>query len=69
MGNLLRERRTARGWSLHDLAGLTGVSVSYLSLVERGLRQPAPDVKVQIARALGRKVGELFPLRREDART
>jgi transcriptional regulator with XRE-family HTH domain len=52
---------------LAEVSGLTGCSISYLSLVERGLREPAPTTKVQIARGVGAKVAELFPL--EDLET
>ena len=52
----------ARGWTLTDAAGLTGYSVSYLSLVARGKREVGPAAKVRIARALGARVSDLFPL-------
>lgn len=58
----LREWRRQRGWSLTDISGLTGFSVSYLSLVERGFREPPPEAKVTIARRLGARVADVFPL-------
>lgn len=58
----LRQWRDSRGWTLAEASALTGCSVSYLSLVERGLREPPPTTKVQIARGLGAKLAELFPL-------
>jgi transcriptional regulator with XRE-family HTH domain len=67
MANALREWRTARGWTLADVGGLTGLTVSYLSLIERGLRDPTPQVKIAIARRVGARVGELFPPEREQA--
>lgn len=57
----LREWRERQGWTLADVSGLTGLSKSYLSLVERGLREPPPPTKVQIARRLGATVADLFP--------
>jgi transcriptional regulator with XRE-family HTH domain len=63
----LREWRERQGWTLADVSGLTGLSRSYLSRVERGLRDPSPDTKVQLARRLGAAVTELFPLREEAA--
>jgi transcriptional regulator with XRE-family HTH domain len=43
-GAELRRRRTARGWSLSDLAEAVHYDRGYLSKVERGLRVPAPAV-------------------------
>jgi transcriptional regulator with XRE-family HTH domain len=62
MPNLLRPWRERHGWTLVDLSGLTGISASYLSLVERDLREPPPATKVQIAHGVGAKVAELFPV-------
>jgi transcriptional regulator with XRE-family HTH domain len=57
----LRKWRERQGWTLIELSGLTGLTVSYLSLIERGLRNPPPQIKVRIARASGAKVADLFP--------
>lgn len=57
----LRRWRERKGWTLADLHGLTGLSVSHLSLIERGLREPSPQLKVQIARGIGASVAEVFP--------
>ncbi len=62
MASTLREWRERQGWTLTDVHGLTGVSVSHLSLIERGLREPPPQLKVQIARGVGAKVADIFPL-------
>jgi transcriptional regulator with XRE-family HTH domain len=62
MQNALRAWRKRRGWTLDEVSGLTGISAAHLSYMERGLREPAPAIKVQIARAVGEKVGELFPV-------
>lgn len=63
MTNNLRawRKHPSRGWTLVDVHGLTGVSVSYLSLIERGLRRPNAETKVKIARGMGAKVIDLFP--------
>ena len=50
--------------TLTEIADLSGYSVAYLSLVARGKREPGPDVKVQIARALRTRVADLFPVER-----
>jgi transcriptional regulator with XRE-family HTH domain len=60
--NLLRAWREDRGWTLDEVSGLTGVSVSYLSLAERGQREVAPATRVQIARGVGARVADLFPV-------
>jgi transcriptional regulator with XRE-family HTH domain len=61
MASQLRKWRKERGWDLADVSGLSGRSISYLSRVERGLYDPPPATKVQIARAVGAKVAEIFP--------
>ena len=61
VASALRTWREQQGWTLIDLSGLTGLTVSYLSLIERGLRNPPPQIKVRIARASGAKVAQLFP--------
>ena len=61
MTSALRAWRKRKGWTLADVCGLTGVAVSYLSLIERGRREPTPEVKVRIARGVGAKVAEVFP--------
>lgn len=52
LGGYIRERRLARALSLRKLSGLAGVSIAYLSQVERGLRRPSADILQSIARAL-----------------
>jgi len=50
-----------RQWSLYDVRGKTGISVSKLSLVEREIEQPNEDEKKRLARALGVQIQDLFP--------
>ena len=61
----LREWRTTRGWSLQIAAELTGYNRSTLSRLERG-QTPSlrPAARVDLARRLGARVGELFPVER-----
>ena len=56
----LRAWRTAQGYSLDEVSGLTGVSVPMLSRVENGQRQLAPHTRVVVARRLGVRLAELF---------
>jgi transcriptional regulator with XRE-family HTH domain len=65
----LREWRVCHDLKLPEVSDLTGYSVSYLSLVERGMRVPPPATKVRIARGLGAKVRDLFPLSEPAAAT
>jgi transcriptional regulator with XRE-family HTH domain len=58
--NRLRAWRIDHELSLEEVAGLTGLSASMLSLVERGKRQLAPLTKVRVARRLGARVEDLF---------
>ena len=44
-----------------ELADLTGYSVSYMSLIASGRREPPARVKVAIARAIGVRVRDLWP--------
>ncbi|MFE5572057.1 helix-turn-helix domain-containing protein [Amycolatopsis japonica] len=60
METRLRKWRTDRGWTLDEVAGLTGISESMLSRVENGKKALAPATRVQVARRLGAKVADLF---------
>ena len=66
LGNRLRVWRLEQGFLLEDVAGLTGISVSMLSRVERGERRLAPETKVKIARRLNARVADLFPVEDQD---
>jgi len=58
----LRRERILRQLSLYDVRARTGISVSKLSLVERGIEELKDDEKRRLARALGSRVEDLFPL-------
>lgn len=58
-GELLRERRSALGWSLADLADRTGLSRAYISALERG-RSKRPGANTM--RRLEEAVGQLFDI-------
>jgi transcriptional regulator with XRE-family HTH domain len=55
----IRELRTARGWSLDDLATRCYLSPSTLSRIETGHRRIALDQLAPIARALGTTLDQL----------
>lgn len=57
----LRRERMLRQLSLYDVRARTGISVSKLSLLERGIEEVKDDEKKRLARALGVQVESLFP--------
>ena len=52
VGALVRARRRQMHMTLQALSDAAGVSVGYLSQIERGLRKPSAEVLNQIAKAL-----------------
>ena len=57
----LRRERVLRQMSLYDVRARTGISVSKLSLVERGIERPSEDEKCRLAKALGVRLDDIFP--------
>lgn len=55
-----KERRKAKGLTLDQLSERSGLSVSMLSLLERGKRDYSEETLFGLAEALGCEVGELF---------
>ena len=54
LGPRIREARTARHWSLADVAGRTGLSRAYISALERGhSKRPGADVMRRLEDLLG----------------
>ncbi|MEO1367207.1 MAG: helix-turn-helix domain-containing protein [Acidobacteriota bacterium] len=66
LGLKLRQYRLDRGWGLKDVASRTGLSVSYLSEIEKGRKYPKPDKLIQIARGLDLTYDELVSPRVEE---
>ena len=56
----IRELRQARGWTQGTLAFYSGMSISAISLIESGKRNPSAKSLLTIADALGVSLGELF---------
>ena len=52
VGSFIRDQRLSAKLSLRKAAGLAGVSIPYLSQIERGLRKPSAEILQAIARAL-----------------
>lgn len=55
----VRAMRRDRGWTLEQLASLSGVSRSMLSEIERGAANPTLGVAFRIAQAFGLSLGDL----------
>lgn len=55
-----RQRRRGEGGTLREFAAACGLSVSFVSLVERGEREPQLRTLVAMAQALGVPIRELF---------
>lgn len=51
-GAVVRKRRTEQGLSQESLANLAGLHRTYISMLERGTRNPSLTVILQIAEAL-----------------
>ena len=62
MHTLLKDWRTKHDLTLEEISDVTGYSVPMLSRVERGERQLNALARIRLARALGVKVREIFPL-------
>src|SRR6202021_2956723 len=56
----LRSALEARGLTLDQLSASTGISKAHLSRLESGARQPSVGILVELAAALGTRVGTLL---------
>lgn len=52
-GRLIRALRTRQGRTLTDVAGRAGISVAYLSEIERGLKEASSEVLEAVCISLG----------------
>lgn len=62
LGLKLRTLRQERGQSLKDVAAASGLSVSYLSEIEKGKKYPKPDKLIDLAQAFDVPYDELVSL-------
>ena len=58
-GLLIRRLRGRQGRTLSDVAARAGVSVAYLSEIERGLKEPSSEVLEAVCTALGSSIAHL----------
>lgn len=66
LGIKLKQFRHSEQLSLKELAEKTGMSVSYLSEIEKGKKYPKPEKIVQLAHGLNRTFDELVSLQLDD---
>lgn len=59
-GARIKTMRQERGWTLEQVAGQSGLSISALSKIENGQVSASFDTIVKIANAYGLNFGELF---------
>jgi transcriptional regulator with XRE-family HTH domain len=60
LGKTIKFLRFRKGFSQADLAEKAGMSITFLSTVERGIKFPQPDILSKLAKALDVEVFELF---------
>lgn len=60
LGPRLRAARQERGWTLDELAGRAGMSVSTLSRLESGKRQASLELLLPLTKQLGIRVDDLL---------
>lgn len=60
LGEKFKKTRTAKGFSLEDLAKKTNLTRSFLSQIEKNKTSPSIDSLIRIAAALGITVSDLF---------
>lgn len=59
-GHNVRHVRESKGWSQDKLSEESGLHRTYISGIERGVRNPTIEIAQQIAIALNVTVSELF---------
>lgn len=60
LGKRIKQLRKDKGWSLQDIAGQTGLSVSYHSDIETDRTDPSLKTLVKLADAFDMKVIEVL---------
>lgn len=58
-GRTLRRKRTAAGLTQEALASASGLHRTFISMLERGVRNPSLEVIFKLAAALGQSPGSL----------
>ena len=53
IGKAVKQCRTQKGWTQHDLSTRTGITVSHLSMIEHNQRDPSMKAMQAIANGFG----------------
>ncbi len=67
LGIKLKQLRNDKSMSLKELAEQTGLSISYLSEIEKGKKYPKPEKIMTLARTLGTTFDELVTLKVDES--
>lgn len=59
VGEVLRDRRRQSGRTIKDVASDAGISMQYLSEIERGLKEPSSEMLAAVTGALGLDLASL----------
>ncbi len=66
-GHKLKKMRIEKGYSLSKFSKLTGISKSYLSLIERGVQKnPSLEILEKISETFGVEVKDLVEKKKDD---
>jgi len=60
IGNKIRQLRRERGLTLAELGRKSGVSISQISEMERGLKSPTVGILIKVAQGLGVRASDLL---------
>lgn len=64
----LRRLRLEKGYTVRDLERFSGVSHSYISMIENGERTPTIDIVCKLCRALNVTIDEMVDCSNRNAR-
>jgi transcriptional regulator with XRE-family HTH domain len=64
-GKRIRSIRKERGLTQEEFAELVGISVDFLSLIERGINSPSFEALERISKVLKIPVQDLFDFRKD----
>jgi len=68
LGARLRQLRKANGWTLANVAARTGLSVSFLSDIERGRTSPSLDTLEKLAGVYGLPMSQVLRVEEEPSK-
>ena len=60
LGSNIKRIRVQKGWSQDKLSEVSGLHRTYISGIERGVRNPTVDIVQQISQAFVVHISELF---------